>query len=390
MKKESNNVSDANQKLPLQGAGGRPLRIIISGGGTGGHIFPAIAIANALKNIDPAIEILFVGANGRMEMEKVPAAGYKIIGLDIQGIQRNSIWKNVMFPVKLVNSVRRALKIIKDFKPDAAVGVGGYASGPLLYAASLKNIPYLIQEQNSYAGITNKWLGKNAKKICVAFDGMEKFFPAGKIIKTGNPIRKDAVNVAGKHMQALELFKLSAFKKTILITGGSLGARTLNNSITAGLDKLIAADIQIIWQTGKFYYKQIIEKLGEDYHPDVKIKEFLSRMDLAYAAADIIISRAGAGTIAELCMVKKPVILVPSPNVAEDHQTKNALALVQEDAAIFLADRNAETKLVDRAIELLDDRDLQKKLGTNIGKMAMPNADEVIARELLKLTINNN
>jgi UDP-N-acetylglucosamine--N-acetylmuramyl-(pentapeptide) pyrophosphoryl-undecaprenol N-acetylglucosamine transferase len=389
MKKESNNVSDANQKLPLQGAGG-PKRIIISGGGTGGHIFPAIAIANALKNIDPAIEILFVGANGRMEMEKVPAAGYKIIGLDIQGIQRNSIWKNVMFPVKLINSVRKALTIIKNFKPDAAVGVGGYASGPLLYAASLKNIPYLIQEQNSYAGITNKWLGKNAKKICVAFDGMEKFFPAVKIIKTGNPIRKDAVNVAGKHMQALELFKLSAFKKTILITGGSLGARTLNNSIMAGLDKLIAADVQVIWQTGKFYYKQIIEKLGEDHHPDVKIREFLSRMDLAYAAADIIISRAGAGTIAELCMVKKPVILVPSPNVAEDHQTKNALALVQEDAAIFLADRDAEAKLVDRAIELLNDRDLQKKLGTNIGKMAMPDADEVIARELLKLTINNN
>jgi UDP-N-acetylglucosamine--N-acetylmuramyl-(pentapeptide) pyrophosphoryl-undecaprenol N-acetylglucosamine transferase len=389
MKKESNNVSDANQKLPLQGAGG-PKRIIISGGGTGGHIFPAIAIANALKNIDPATEILFVGANGRMEMEKVPAAGYKIIGLDIQGIQRNSIWKNVMFPVKLINSVRKALTIIKNFKPDAAVGVGGYASGPLLYAASLKNIPYLIQEQNSYAGITNKWLGKNAKKICVAFDGMEKFFPAGKIIKTGNPIRKDAVNVAGKHMQALELFKLSAFKKTILITGGSLGARTLNNSVAAGLDKLIAADVQVIWQTGKFYYKQIIEKLGEDHHPDVKIREFLSRMDLAYAAADIIISRAGAGTIAELCMVKKPVILVPSPNVAEDHQTKNALALVQEDAAIFLADRDAEAKLVDRAIELLNDRDLQKKLGTNIGKMAMPDADEVIARELLKLTINNN
>jgi UDP-N-acetylglucosamine--N-acetylmuramyl-(pentapeptide) pyrophosphoryl-undecaprenol N-acetylglucosamine transferase len=365
-------------------------RIIISGGGTGGHIFPAIAIANALKNIDPATEILFVGANGRMEMEKVPAAGYKIIGLDIQGIQRSSIWKNVMFPIKLINSVLKALKIIRDFKPDAAVGVGGYASGPLLYAASLKNIPYLIQEQNSYAGITNKWLGKNAQKICVAFDGMEQFFPAGKIIKTGNPIRKDAVNIAGKHMQALELFKLSAFKKTILITGGSLGARTLNNSILAGLDKLIAADVQIIWQTGKVYYKGIIEKLGEDHHPDIKIMEFLTRMDLAYAAADIIISRAGAGTIAELCMVKKPVILVPSPNVAEDHQTKNALALVQEDAAAFLADRDAEEKLVDKALELLNDRDLQKKLGANIGKMAMPNADEVIAQELLKIIINNN
>jgi UDP-N-acetylglucosamine--N-acetylmuramyl-(pentapeptide) pyrophosphoryl-undecaprenol N-acetylglucosamine transferase len=259
-----------------------------------------------------------------------------------------------------------------------------------LYAASLKNIPYLIQEQNSYAGITNKWLGKNAQKICVAFDGMEQFFPAAKIIKTGNPIRKDAVNIAGKHMQALELYKLSAFKKTILITGGSLGARTLNNSILAGLDKLIAADVQIIWQTGKFYYKQIIEKLGENYHPDIKITEFLSRMDLAYAAADIIVSRAGAGTIAELCMVKKPVILVPSPNVAEDHQTKNALALVQEEAAVFLADRDAEAKLVDRALELLKDREQQKKLGVNIGKMAMPNADEVIARELLKITTNNN
>src|SRR6195952_495511 len=230
-------------------------RIIISGGGTGGHIFPAIAIANALKKLDPDTEILFVGASGRMEMEKVPAAGYKIIGLDIQGIQRKSIWKNVMFPVKLLNSVRRALQIIKDFKPDAAVGVGGYASGPLLYAASMKKIPYLIQEQNSYAGITNKWLGKGAQKICVAFDGMDKFFPAKNIIKTGNPIRKESVDIAGKKMQALELMKLSNDKKTILVTGGSLGARTLNNSIMAGLDKIIAADVQLIWQTGNFYYK---------------------------------------------------------------------------------------------------------------------------------------
>jgi UDP-N-acetylglucosamine--N-acetylmuramyl-(pentapeptide) pyrophosphoryl-undecaprenol N-acetylglucosamine transferase len=382
-------MKDATQKHPLQGAGGASPRIIISGGGTGGHIFPAISIANALKNIDPDTEILFVGANGRMEMEKVPAAGYKIIGLDIQGIQRGSIVKNLMFPIKLANSVRRAIKIIKDFKPDAAVGVGGYASGPLLYAASLKNIPYLIQEQNSYAGITNKWLGKHAKKICVAFDGMDKFFPADKIIKTGNPIRKDAVNIAGKHMQALELYHLSHFKKTILITGGSLGARTLNNSIMNGIDKLLAADVQVIWQTGKFYYKSIIEKLGENYHPDLQIREFLTRMDLAYAAADIIISRAGAGTIAELCVIKKPVILVPSPNVAEDHQTKNALALVHENAAVFVADRDAEAKLVDRALELLEDRDLQKKLSTNIGKMAMPNADEVIAKELIQIISNN-
>ena len=360
-------------------------KIIISGGGTGGHIFPAIAIANALKKTDPATEILFVGATGRMEMEKVPAAGYEIIGLDIQGIQRGSIVKNLLFPVKLVSSVRKAIKIIKDFKPDAAVGVGGYASGPLLYAASLKNIPYLIQEQNSYAGVTNKWLGKKAKKICVAFDGMEKFFPAGKIIKTGNPIRRESVSIAGKHMQALELYKLSAFKKTILVLGGSLGARTLNNSIQAGLDKIIAADVQLIWQTGKFYYKGIVEKLGENYHPDIRIVEFLNRMDLAYAAADVIISRAGAGTIAELCVVKKPVILVPSPNVAEDHQTKNALALVQHHAAAFIADRDAEEKLVDKAIELLNDTDTQRKLSENIGKLALPDADEVIAREVMKM-----
>jgi len=361
-------------------------RIIISGGGTGGHIFPAIAIANALKKLDAATEILFVGALGRMEMEKVPAAGYKIIGLNIQGIQRKSIWKNLMFPVKLFNSVKKSLDIIKDFKPDAAVGVGGYASGPLLYAASLRGLPYLIQEQNSYAGITNKWLGKKAEKICVAFDGMEQFFPADKIIKTGNPIRQESVQIAGKRMQALELYKLSAFKETILVTGGSLGARTLNDSVMAGLDKLIAADVQVIWQTGKFYYKNIIEKLGEEYHPNIKIMEFVNRMDLAYAAADIIISRAGAGTIAELCVIKKPVILVPSPNVAEDHQTKNALALVQDHAAIFVADRDAEAKLIDKAIELLKDKEQQKKLSANIGKMAMPDADEVIAKEVMNLS----
>ncbi len=365
-----------------------PKRIIISGGGTGGHIFPAIAIANALKRIDPATEILFVGANGRMEMEKVPAAGYKIIGLDIQGIQRKSIWKNLMFPIKLYNSVYRSRQIIKDFRPDAAVGVGGYASGPLLYAASLMDVPYLIQEQNSYAGITNKWLGSKAKRICVAFDGMKKFFPADKIIKTGNPIRKDSVDIEGKRLQAIESFNLSPNKQTILVTGGSLGARTLNNSVQFGIDKLIAADIQVIWQTGKFYYQTIKDQLG-DYHPNVKIMEFVNRMDLAYAAADVIISRAGAGTIAELCVVKKPVILVPSPNVAEDHQTKNALALVGEQAAEFVADRDAEVKLIDKAIELLNDKNRQKILSDNIGKMAMPNADEVIAQEVIQITNNN-
>lgn len=364
-------------------------RIIISGGGTGGHIFPAIAIANALKKLNSATEILFVGASGRMEMEKVPAAGYKIIGLDIQGIQRGSIIKNLMFPVKLIGSLRKALQIIKDFKPDAAVGVGGYASGPLLYAASLKGVPYLIQEQNSYAGITNKWLGKKAQKICVAFDGMEQFFPADRIIKTGNPIRHESVAVAGKRPEALEMFKLSPLRKTVLVTGGSLGARTLNNSVKAGLSKLITADVQVIWQTGKVYYKNIIAELGEEYHPNVRILEFLNRMDLAYAAADIIISRAGAGTIAELCVIKKPVILVPSPNVAEDHQTKNALALMQERAAVFVADRDAEAKLIDRALALLNDKDEQKLISNNIGKLALPNADEVIAKEVIQITINN-
>ncbi len=360
-------------------------RIIISGGGTGGHIFPAVAIANALKKADPATEILFVGANGRMEMEKVPAAGYKIIGLDIQGIQRKSIWKNIMFPVKLLRSINKARGIIKDFKPDAAVGVGGYASGPLLYAAYLKGIPTLIQEQNSYAGITNKWLGGKAQKVCVAFDGMDKFFPAGKIMKTGNPIRKASVAIADKRQEAMAAFGLSPLKKTILVTGGSLGARTLNQSIQAGLQQLIAADVQLIWQTGKSYYKSVTEQLGAGLHPNIKVLEFLNRMDLAYAAADVIISRAGAGTIAELCVVKKPVILVPSPNVAEDHQTKNALALVQENAALFVADRDAEAKLVKMALELLNDKHKQDTLSNNIGKLALPDADEVIAKEVLQL-----
>ncbi|QQL48607.1 undecaprenyldiphospho-muramoylpentapeptide beta-N-acetylglucosaminyltransferase [Mucilaginibacter ginkgonis] len=360
-------------------------KIIISGGGTGGHIFPAVAIANAIMQLHPGTEILFVGAQGRMEMEKVPAAGYKIIGLNIQGIQRGSVVKNLMFPVKLFQSVKAAIRIIKDFKPDAAVGVGGYASGPLLYAAWLRGIPCLIQEQNSYAGITNKWLGNKAKKICVAFDGMQKFFPANKIIKTGNPVRRESVEITGRHLPALELYKLSAEKKTILVTGGSLGARTLNNSIRAGLQKLIDADVQLIWQTGKSYYKAVTEELGTEYHNNIIITEFLSRMDLAYAAADIIISRAGAGTIAELCMIKKPVILVPSPNVAEDHQTKNALALIEANAAIMVPDRDAEIKLVDRALELLADDRKQKTIAENIGKLALPHADIDIANEVFKL-----
>jgi len=360
-------------------------KIIISGGGTGGHIFPAVAIANALKAISPQCEILFVGAEGRMEMEKVPAAGYKIVGLNISGIQRGSILKNLGLPFKVIGSVRKSMKLIADFKPDAVVGVGGYASGPLLYAASLKKIPYLIQEQNSYAGVTNKLLGKKASKICVAFDGMEAFFPADRILKTGNPVRKNIVEIEGRRYAGAELLKLDPLKKTILVTGGSLGAGTLNKSIEKHLAEIIAQDVQVIWQTGKFYYKGIVERLGLDYHPNVRILEFLNQMDLAYAASDVVISRAGAGTIAELCLIKKPVILVPSPNVAEDHQTKNALALVKENAAILITDASAEDTLVSQALSLLNDKEKSAQLSENIGKMAFANADEVIAKEVLKL-----
>jgi UDP-N-acetylglucosamine--N-acetylmuramyl-(pentapeptide) pyrophosphoryl-undecaprenol N-acetylglucosamine transferase len=361
-------------------------KIIISGGGTGGHIFPAIAIANALRKADPATEILFVGANGRMEMERVPAAGYRIIGLNIQGLKRNSILKNLIFPFKLLGSVIKSIKIINKFKPDAAVGVGGYASGPLLYAASLKGIPYLIQEQNSFAGITNKRLGKKARRICVAFDGMEQFFPSDKIIKTGNPVRKESVDIKGKRAQAFEEFKLSPDKKTILVLGGSLGARTLNNSMLAGLDKIVVADMQLIWQTGKHHFREVKEKLGNNINPNIRVMEFLDRIDLAYAAADIIISRAGAGTIAELCVVGKPVILVPSPNVAEDHQTKNAKALLADNACEYVADRNVAENLINMAIELLNDEKRQIALSNNISKLALPNADEIIAKEVFAIS----
>jgi len=363
----------------------RPTRVIISGGGTGGHIFPAIAIANALKRREPACEILFVGAIGRMEMEKVPAAGYQIVGLNISGIQRGSLVKNLSLPYKVLSSVRKASTLLSQFRPDVVVGVGGYASGPLLYAASLKGIPYLIQEQNSYAGITNKWLGKKAAKICVAFDDMDKFFPADRILKTGNPVRKEVVEVENKHFAGSELLKLDPLKKTILITGGSLGAGTLNKSIEKHLDAILAADVQVVWQTGKYYYQGIVDRLGVDFHPNVRILEFLHRMDLAYAAADVIISRAGAGTIAELCLIKKPVILVPSPNVAEDHQTKNALALAKNDAALMIADRSAEDTLVASALTLLNDTARCEVLSTNIGKMGLPQADELIATEVFKL-----
>lgn len=363
-----------------------PTRIIISGGGTGGHIFPAISIANALRRMEPGCDILFVGATGRMEMEKVPAAGYKIVGLNISGIQRGSIAKNLGLPFKILGSLRKALQLITEFRPDVVVGVGGYASAPVLFAASLKGIPYLIQEQNSYAGITNKLLGKKAAKVCVAFDGMEQFFPSETLLKTGNPVRKDVVDIFNKHHAGTELLKLDPLKKTILVTGGSLGAGTLNRSVEKHISKLIREDVQLVWQTGKYYYSGIMERLGPNFHPNVRILEFLNKMDMAYAAADVIISRAGAGTIAELCIIKKPVILVPSPNVAEDHQTKNALALVKNNAALMIADRSAEDTLILEAMNLLRDESRCKLLAENIGKMALPDADNVIAGQVLSLS----
>ena len=360
-------------------------RVIISGGGTGGHIFPAIAIANALKRIAPDTEILFVGANGRMEMEKVPAAGYKIIGLDIQGIQRKSVWKNLLLPFRLLASVMKSREIIKNFKPDAAVGVGGYASGPLLFAASQMKVPYLIQEQNSFAGITNKLLGKKAEVVCVAFENMQEFFPGDKILLTGNPIRKDSVGIAGKRTEAASFFGLDESRKTILVIGGSLGAGTLNKSMLTGMQKLVAADVQLIWQTGKYYYTTIRQQLGDKPGTNIKVVEFLNRMDLAYAMADVIISRAGAGSIAEMCVVQKPVILVPSPNVAEDHQTKNAMALVEKGAALMVADSIAERELVDISLSLLNNPDKMRELSENIVSMAHPHADDVIANQILNI-----
>lgn len=360
-------------------------RVIISGGGTGGHIFPALAIARALQSLDNAVEILFVGAKGRMEMEKVPAAGYQIIGLEIQGIQRKALWKNLTLPFKLLKSVWKARQIIKDFKPDVAVGVGGYASGPLLFAAANAGVPYLIQEQNSYAGLTNKLLAKQAAKICVAFEGMEAYFPKEKLMLTGNPIRKESVAIEGKREEAAKHFGLSTTKKTILLTGGSLGAGTLNQAIRKDLQKLIDADVQLIWQTGKFYYQSIVSDLGNRIPESIKIVEFLNRMDLAYAMADVIISRAGAGTIAELCVVKKPVILVPSPNVAEDHQTKNAQSLVDKNAAILVKDIDAAVNLVPNALALLQDESGALSLIKHIAKLAISDADVVIAKEIFQL-----
>lgn len=366
----------------------QPKKIVISGGGTGGHIFPAISIANALKKIDSSIEILFVGAIGKMEMEKVPAAGYKIVGLPIRGFQRRFTMQNMSFFYKLFISMMKAKKIIKTFKPDVAVGVGGFASGPLLRAAANAKIPCLIQEQNSYPGITNKLLASKAAKICVAFDNMEKYFPAEKIIKTGNPVRQD-LNIEINKEEAYNYFQLVGNRKILLVVGGSLGARTINESICANLDMLIRNKIQVIWQTGKSYYEQAKNEATQYASQDVKVFDFISRMDYAYAIADVVISRAGASTISELCLVHKPSIFVPSPNVAEDHQTKNAMALIKNDAALMVTDAEAKEKLVQEAISLIGDDYRKNIFIQNISKMAYKNSADVIAEEIIKLIEKN-
>lgn len=362
------------------------LRIIISGGGTGGHIFPAVSIANAIKEQHPDAEILFVGAEGRMEMQRVPAAGYQIIGLPVSGFDRKHLFKNFVVLLKLAKSQMKARNIIKNFRPHVAVGVGGYASGPTLKMAGIMGIPTLLQEQNSYAGVTNKLLAKKAKCICVAYDGMEKFFEKGKIILTGNPVRQGLLSNENNREESLRQFKLDPNKKTILILGGSLGARTINQCLMANLDKIKQSDVQFIWQTGKIYYEQAMEAVkAAGKLPMLYVTDFISDMQKAYSAADLIISRAGAGSISEFCLLEKPVILVPSPNVAEDHQTKNALALVNKEAALYVKDSEAKDKLMDTAIATVHQDELLKKLSANIAKLAFPNSASVIAQEVCKL-----
>jgi len=360
-------------------------KFIISGGGTGGHIFPAISIANALMKKMPDAEILFVGAQGRMEMERVPAAGYPIEGLPVSGFDRKNMLRNIKVLWDLLHSMVLARRIIGRFKPDVVIGVGGYASAPTLRAASALGIPTIIQEQNSYAGVTNKLLAKKAKKICVAYEGMERFFEKEKIVLTGNPVRQDLFSIAPKTEEAYKFFGLDPKKKTILVVGGSLGARTINQSMIAGLEKLSKTDIQVIWQTGKFYIDNA-RKASEPFAASgLLVTDFVSRMDLAYSIADLVVSRAGASSISELCLLAKPVILVPSPNVAEDHQTQNALALVKKDAAMLIKDADAVELLVDKAIELIHNDAELVKMSKNILKLAEKDSADRIAEEVMKL-----
>ncbi|PSL05615.1 undecaprenyldiphospho-muramoylpentapeptide beta-N-acetylglucosaminyltransferase [Cecembia rubra] len=356
--------------------------IIISGGGTGGHIYPAIAIANAWRELHPEAEILFVGAEGKMEMTKVPEAGYEIKGLPVAGLQRSLSLSNLSFPFKLLKSLRMAGDIIKTFEPIAVVGVGGYASGPVLYASQKKGIPTLIQEQNSYAGLTNKLLAKRANKICVAYPGMEKFFPKDKIKYTGNPVRKDILDLSGKREKALEHFGLESDRKTVLVLGGSLGARTINRAVLADMKAFEDEGYQLLWQSGKFYFEDMDEKVKISALKHIHVKEFIKEMDLAYAVADLIVSRAGALSVSELSLVGKPVVFIPSPNVAEDHQTKNAMAFVMENAAIMLKDAEAIGKLKETIDPLFADKNKAATMGENIKKLAKPNAAIEIIQEL--------
>lgn len=362
-------------------------RIIVSGGGTGGHIFPALSIADAIKRKYPAAKILFVGADNRMEMQRVPDAGYEIVGLPIAGFDRKNLLKNIKVLWLILKSQRMAKKIIKDFAPQVAVGVGGYASGPTLKMAASMNIPTLIQEQNSYAGVTNKILAKKAKVICVAYDGMERFFPHEKIKLTGNPVRKSLIDMRSNRSEALRGMGIEEGKKCVLIVGGSLGARSINESIVAQLELIKAnSDIQFIWQTGKLYFEEMKQRVATAGKPEnLTITDFVSNMAEALSAADLVVSRAGAGSISEFALLGKAVILVPSPNVSEDHQTKNAMALVEKDAAIYVADANAKEELVAKAIETVRDESKIASLEENIEKMGRPNAAEEIAEEVMML-----
>jgi len=360
------------------------LRVIIAGGGTGGHIFPAVAVGHALQRLQPGMQLLFVGAKDRMEMEKVPQEGFEIIGLDIAGFNRSSIWKNISLPFKLWKSRIQARNIIRQFKPGVIVGVGGYASFPVLYAGQGMNIPTLIQEQNSYAGKSNKILGRRAKAVCVAYEHMEQFFPKDKIMLTGNPVRKSITDMSRTGEEGRRWFGLQNGLKTILIIGGSLGAKSINESIDEQLDELMKEDIQVIWQTGKPYY-ELAEKRADKYPERVKVLAFIRDMDYAYAAADLVVSRAGALAIAELCIAGKPVIFVPYPFAAEDHQTSNAMALVTGNAALLVKDNETKTELLEKIKTVLHDQGMQEVMAQNLKKMAIKDADERIAKKVIEI-----
>ncbi len=364
----------------------QPLRVIVSGGGTGGHIFPALSIANAIKALRPDSEILFVGAEGRMEMQRVPAAGYKIIGLPVAGFDRQHLWRNVSVLWKLWKSRRMARRIIKDFRPQVAVGVGGYASGPTLNMAAAMHVPTLIQEQNSYAGVTNKLLAKSAKKICVAYEGMERFFPKEKIMLTGNPVRQQLLDCKLSRAEAVTKLGFNPIRPVVLIIGGSLGARTINYSVMENLQQITNSKVQFIWQTGGYYFENIKRQLTEKGCPaNLKVTDFIQHMDEAYRAADLVISRAGASSISELCLLGKASILVPSPNVAEDHQTHNAMALVNKEAALIVRDAEAREQLIPLALTMATDDAALSRLGNNALAMGLKNSAQVIAEEVIKL-----